>query len=99
MSQEETDLQKILANLRADYAKQLPQKLTDLSQATHNAIADPTTKDYARSLAHKLRGTAGSYGFHQLSEAAGVLEDLLRAPSFSAEVVSRALQTCLDAGK
>jgi HPt (histidine-containing phosphotransfer) domain-containing protein len=99
MSQEETDLQKVLANLRIDYAKQLPQKLIDLTQATQSAIADPNTKDYARGLAHKLRGTAGSYGFHQLSEAAGTLEDLLRSLRFSPDEVSRALAACLAAGK
>jgi HPt (histidine-containing phosphotransfer) domain-containing protein len=99
MSQEEADLQKVLATLRTDYAKQLPPKLIDLSKATQNAIADPNTKEYARSLAHKLRGTAGSYGFHALSAAAGVLEDLLRSATFSSEEVSRALHSCLDAGK
>ena len=97
MSQEEADLQKVLAALRADYAKLLPQKLIDLSTATQNALNDPNTKNYARSLAHKLRGTAGSYGFHKLSEAAGVLEDLLRPATFSPDEVSRALKACLDA--
>lgn len=31
----------------------------------------------ARALAHTLRGTAGSYGLHAVSTAAGALEDAL----------------------
>jgi HPt (histidine-containing phosphotransfer) domain-containing protein len=98
MSQE-TELQKMLAKLREDYAKQLPQKLDDLSRAVHSAIADPSTKEYARSLAHKLRGTAGSYSFSALSEAAGKLEDLLRATTFSTEDVLNALQQCQNSSQ
>jgi HPt (histidine-containing phosphotransfer) domain-containing protein len=98
MSQEENDLQKVLATLRADYAKQLPQKITDLTEATQRALKDPSNKEQARSLAHKLRGTGGSYGFHKLSEAAGKLEDLLRAPTLSPDDILRALEKVVENG-
>lgn len=94
---QDNDLQRVLAALRADYAKALPPKILELQQATREAFASAEKRENARSLAHKLRGTAGSYGFRVLGEAAGKLEDILRNPSSPPEEVKAALQAVIEA--
>ena len=62
----------LLAEARREYAAALPEKVADL-----RAVLDRKAWADARRAAHKLRGSAGTYGFVVLSEAAGALEDLL----------------------
>jgi diguanylate cyclase (GGDEF)-like protein len=68
-----------LALLSADYGAKLPERLallqTLLNQGRHG---DASVMDEAYSQVHKLHGTAGSYGFRDVSVAAGKLEDTLR---------------------
>ena len=76
----EMDLERGLAALRADYGKTLPHKLRELSLALDRALngpEDPFLLAEARSQSHRLRGTAGSYGFIAIGEAAGRIEDAL----------------------
>lgn len=59
-----------LAELRRVYVASLPLKLDEIFAAmTRRAFGD------TRSLAHRLRGTAGSYGLPAISAAAGAIED------------------------
>ena len=76
----ELDLERGLALLRTEYGKTLPAKLDELSRALDGAkeqAADPFKVAEARSQSHRLRGTAGSYGFIAIGEACGRIEDAL----------------------
>ena len=65
------------AELRAEYALALPDEVRELVDAVGSARA--RLGGTARAMAHKLCGTAGSYGFSEISEAAGRLEAALKA--------------------
>jgi diguanylate cyclase (GGDEF)-like protein len=74
------DPSKGLARLRQEYARALPAKLDSLAAALDRLRETPGSADLleaARLLAHRLRGTAGSYGFVDVSAAAGRIEDIL----------------------
>jgi diguanylate cyclase (GGDEF)-like protein len=71
-----------LDELRRDYKDRLPEIVRGLHTSVSRAqdepeSPDPTAFEEARLRAHSLRGTAGSYGFFRVSEAAGKLEDAL----------------------
>ncbi len=70
-----------LAALYRDYAKSLPRRVRrigDALRASRRAPGDARSLEKARTLAHRLRGTAGSYGFEAVSAAAGRVEDAIR---------------------
>jgi len=58
--------------LRVSYVASLPTKLDELA----GAVARRSLED-ARTLAHRLRGTAASYFAPDVSTAAGAIEDAL----------------------
>ena len=70
-----------LDELRRDYKDRLPDIVRGLHTSVSRAQGDPESSRHAfeeaRSRAHSLRGTAGSYGYFRVSEAAGKLEDAL----------------------
>jgi HPt (histidine-containing phosphotransfer) domain-containing protein len=69
------------AAIRADYARELPGEVGQLAAAVESARdKDPTAlcKGEARAIAHRLYGTAGSYGFTEISEPAAELEALFQ---------------------
>ncbi len=68
-----------LAGLRAEYQAKLAVRFEDLGTALAEAERDPDRHETALRLAHRLHGTAGSYGFHEVSAAAGTIETALRA--------------------
>jgi HPt (histidine-containing phosphotransfer) domain-containing protein len=66
--------------LIAHYVATLPEKLAALDRAIWSAReGDAVGLAEARELAHRLRGTAGSYGLHELGAAATSLDDALNA--------------------
>ncbi|WP_309891200.1 response regulator [Archangium sp.] len=68
-----------LRALRAEYGARLAEKLRLLTGHLERARAGSTEElRETFELAHKLHGTAGSYGFNAVSEAAGRLENLLK---------------------
>jgi two-component system OmpR family response regulator len=69
-----------LAAQRAAYVAKLPGRVEVLAAALDRARADRGIEilEDARTLAHKLRGSAGSHGMDRLSEAAGRIEEALR---------------------
>jgi DNA-binding response OmpR family regulator len=73
-----------LAELRRTYRSELPQKVAVIatSIALARSTRSPATIEEARRLAHSLEGSAGSYGFGAVGEAAGRVSQLLatRAP-------------------
>jgi CheY-like chemotaxis protein len=70
---------RILA-LRAEYAAVLPGKLAELRAALHAVRVKPLDDELytaALRIAHRISGTAGSYGFITLGEACGRIEEQL----------------------
>jgi HPt (histidine-containing phosphotransfer) domain-containing protein len=73
--------------LQREYTAELPHKLDELAEAIAARDASQATM-----LAHRLAGTAGSYGLSQVSCAAGVVEArLLEVATQGWEPVEKAL--------
>lgn len=73
----DADAATLLAAMRRDYTRQLPTSLAALAQAVTDARHGVASPADARMLAHRLRGTAGSYGHPAVGELAGRFEDRL----------------------
>ncbi len=74
------DTSDALAVIRARYANSLGQKATDLGERLAAVLADPSNPaavKAARLLAHRLRGSAGTYGFPAFGEVAAAIDDAL----------------------
>jgi diguanylate cyclase (GGDEF)-like protein len=73
------DLTAELAALNAEYGKQLHERLATLSTAVGKAReGSREALDAAYQSAHKLHGSAGSFGFASVGVAAGKLEAALK---------------------
>ncbi len=72
-----------------DFARELPARVTKIETllATH-AFAELQT------LAHQLKGAGGGYGFAQITEAAGRLEQALKSGAPEPVVKDRATDLC-----
>ena len=71
------ELAKVMAQLKAEYDEGLPAKLEELRKLVRLARAKPEdekARKAARTAAHKLAGTAGSYGFPEESLTAALVE-------------------------
>jgi chemotaxis protein histidine kinase CheA len=80
MTTHDDDIRAAMAALRADYLTELPSQLGALRTAIDEARHGGWTKELVRKAmkqAHMIHGTAGSYRFMEISEAAGRLEDAL----------------------
>ena len=74
------DLATAFEKLRAQYAKRLPTRIRDLcAKAERLRDEEADDLDSVRMLAHRLQGPAGSYGFAEVSEIAGTLEELFES--------------------
>ena len=76
------DVEDTLLALRSEYARELPMRLEELSSLFQQLKSQPNNlfmRGEARSHAHKLRGTAASYGFPSIGDAAGKIEDAILA--------------------
>lgn len=75
------DFQAAIAALTAKFAASLPEKrqsLVHLADAWRNG-RDPAVLRDAVAIAHKLAGSAGSYGFDALGLAARAFEQCVRS--------------------
>lgn len=63
-----------MVELIQEFVAELPKRL----DAIQKAYRDGAAQDLKR-LAHQLRGSAGGYGFPDVSDAAATVEDRLRA--------------------
>lgn len=63
------------------FVDEMPHRIEKLTR-------ELTAKDWQELLAtaHQLKGSAGSYGFQEISPAAGTVEDLIRADSQESDV-------------
>jgi len=75
-----------LEQIRAEYIVGLAGKCSSLRAAV--AEAPSRGAQGAIDLAHRLRGSAGVYGFSLLSRSAGFLEDMLERGESAAEVAA-----------
>ena len=67
------------ARLVAEYVGSLTEKLTTLERALMQARHSAEALAEAREVAHRMRGTAGCYGFRELSDVAAILDEQLTA--------------------
>lgn len=75
-------LREKLEEIRRDYAVQLPARLGELVAAVEAALRAPedeAARDAARRLAHKLAGSAATFGFPAVSSSSSALEACLGA--------------------
>ncbi|MEZ4249524.1 MAG: Hpt domain-containing protein [Polyangiales bacterium] len=73
-------LEERLAKLREGYAAKMTEKLDVLETAVRTVVsrrATPEEVDLLWGAAHKLAGTAGSYGFQQIGEVVQEMETLV----------------------
>ena len=71
------DFETMFLALVTKYARMLPAKLGELSNAIEAAKADPANRDLVtevRAQAHKIKGTGGSLGFRLVGEAMAFIE-------------------------
>jgi chemotaxis protein histidine kinase CheA len=71
------EIEDALAELRSGYALKLPGLLRDLAGALARGRVDPASLGEARRQAHRLQGTAGSYGFVAVGAATKRIEAAL----------------------
>lgn len=70
-----------LAELRAGFGAKLAARLDELGQALERARAgEVAAREHALMLAHRLAGTAGSYGYAEASRHATIIEIALGEP-------------------
>ena len=85
------DAERELAELRAIYAAELPGLIQRLAELSADAPCDPQAAREAKNAAHRLRGTAGSYGFSAVTEIAGKIEDAIEGDRAAIPDLIRAL--------
>jgi HPt (histidine-containing phosphotransfer) domain-containing protein len=74
------EIENELAQLRDHYRRNLGDRLAEIERALDESRRRPAEQDrfeMARTLVHRLHGTAGSFGFPRVSAAARRLEELL----------------------
>jgi HPt (histidine-containing phosphotransfer) domain-containing protein len=75
------EVEREIAELRRAYRAEVPSKVATIARAVQ-----ARDREGATTLAHRLRGTAGSYGLAEVSAVAGAIEDALTSttPDWSA---------------
>ena len=82
MSRSKLELLQFIEVQRADYRRTLPEKMVRIEalwQDVRQATKAQGELMALERLAHNLHGTAGTFGFHDLSHAGHALEQLIRA--------------------
>lgn len=82
VSRSKAELLRLIQAQRDDYQRTLPEKMARIETLWHEARqAGPVSAPFAAAerLAHNLHGTAGTYGFRDLSHASHALELALRS--------------------
>jgi HPt (histidine-containing phosphotransfer) domain-containing protein len=74
MPEARPSIDALLALARAEFAQRLPAKTAEIER-----LVSGSAWEEARRAAHKLRGSAATYGFPALSAAAAAIEDALLA--------------------
>lgn len=74
MAEARPSVEALLAVAREDFARRLPAKTDEIGR-----LVSAGAWEEARRAAHKLRGSAATYGFPALSVAAAAIEETLLA--------------------
>ncbi|OIP28784.1 MAG: hypothetical protein AUK47_28985 [Deltaproteobacteria bacterium CG2_30_63_29] len=72
----ELSLSEQFAELGRQFGSRLPDRLAELTRAVAAAKDDSSLLSEAMVLAHRLRGSAGSYGYAPVGLAVGLVEEL-----------------------
>ena len=78
----ETDTERQLVMVRRSYNEKIPYQLNDMEKALDTARQSPEDLEsvkQAHSMANSLRGTAGTLGFIEVSQAVGKIEETLKS--------------------
>ncbi len=70
-------IQAELEQLRQGFAARLPERIAELEKALALSKTDEDQRAQARTIAHRLRGTCGTYGFASIGGHFGRIEDAL----------------------
>jgi HPt (histidine-containing phosphotransfer) domain-containing protein len=84
MTNREATIEELMAAARADFASRLGAKLGEL-----RAFSSQAKWSDARRAAHRLRGSAATYGFPAIGAAAGAMEDALKSSGESPDEEAR----------
>jgi HPt (histidine-containing phosphotransfer) domain-containing protein len=76
-------VEQMLAEARLQFAASLPAKAAAIEEQVARGAWDE-----ARRAAHKLRGSAGTYGFEALGAAAGEVEEVLLAAALAPDAAA-----------
>ena len=80
MANADSELERKLAEVRQAYVEKLPLRLEDIRAHFEQARAgDPDAFATLHRLVHSLTGSAGTFGFHDLSMLARVIERSIKA--------------------
>lgn len=103
-SEHDAALEEVLKSLRGNYLKELPERIAEMKDFVERAkSAEEKQLEWlteAHFIAHRLAGTAGSYGFAELSQASAemdqYLKKLLKSDGESGSVANRLNWQLLD---
>jgi len=87
----------LFGDLRAAYAASLPAQGDALAASVRRSRADAAALADALAIAHRLKGTAGTYGQHAVSEAAARVELALKDARASLDADVAALEGAVAA--
>lgn len=96
-----------LLQIEQNFVSRFPKRLEELERELARAHAEPTLLPQVRQATHRLRGTAAPYGYHDVSDLLGSIEDLLdpllegaaRRPAFLWERINRTLRDAVRCAK
>jgi DNA-binding response OmpR family regulator len=97
-SNDMSEIEKELKALSVEYIRELPERFQFLKRQVVDLKQGRGEPDTAKNEAHKIKGTAASYGVHDVGEQAVIIDDCLRAvcnQSASAEIWAK-LEASLD---
>jgi len=90
-------IEKMYESLRAEYARNLGAKMAELKAVI--ALSQSNKSDQEKFTdclmeLHRMKGTLGSYGYFDLSDQIGVIEELFKSiEDFSSPTLQRFWQT------
>lgn len=95
-----TDIDEIDREIRAlslEYIRELPERFQFLVKEVAQIKAGRNDPGLAKAEAHKIKGTASSYGAHEIGEQAVIIDDCLKQLTKNPEDVSSELWLRLEA--
>lgn len=81
-----------LADVRARYAERLRSQRSELLECLAALDSGADVREQLRSFAHRLHGSAGSFGFDRVSQVAAHVESALLNGASARDVAPTALQ-------